>query len=168
MQGPATTPHHRNTPARKIPAMRTGNSVAGVPVSSDWPSGDNFTGADVILLSDFQTLPICRRRRTIAACSLRAPERAQPRSAILDGEIACVDESGRPIFRDLLFRRRQLMKRVFAADVLACDLCGGRLRILATICPPETTRKIRDHLGLPSRAPPLAPPAFQELPFAFE
>src|SRR5215813_10719080 len=28
-------------------------------------------------------------------------------SAVLDGEIACVDELGRPIFRDLLFRKRQ-------------------------------------------------------------
>src|SRR6267378_1390944 len=50
----------------------------------------------------------------------------------------------------------ELMRRVFAADVLACDRCGGRLRILATIRPPETTRKILDHLGLPSRPPPLA------------
>jgi bifunctional non-homologous end joining protein LigD len=28
-------------------------------------------------------------------------------SAVLDGDIACVDDSGRPVFRDLLFRRRQ-------------------------------------------------------------
>jgi bifunctional non-homologous end joining protein LigD len=28
-------------------------------------------------------------------------------SAVLDGEIACVDDSGRSIFRDLLFRRRR-------------------------------------------------------------
>src|SRR5438552_8671891 len=52
----------------------------------------------------------------------------------------------------------------FAADVLACHLCGGRLCILATIRPPETTRKILEHLGLPSRPPPLAPAALQELP----
>ena len=62
----------------------------------------------------------------------------------------------------------ELMKRVFAADVLACHLCGGRLCILATIRPPETTRKILEHLGLPSRPPPLAPAALQELPFASE
>jgi hypothetical protein len=62
----------------------------------------------------------------------------------------------------------QMMKRVFAADVLACDQCGGRLRILATIRPPETTRKILDHLGLPSRPPPVARAALQELPFASE
>ena len=62
----------------------------------------------------------------------------------------------------------ELMKRVFAADVLACPHCGGRLRILSTIYPPEITRKILDHLGIPSRPPPVAPPISQELPFAFE
>jgi hypothetical protein len=62
----------------------------------------------------------------------------------------------------------ELMKRVFAADVLACAHCGGRLRILSVIRPPEIARKILDHLGLPSRPPPVAAPACQELPFAFE
>jgi len=50
-----------------------------------------------------------------------------------------------------------LMMRVFKLDVLECENCGGRLRILAAIHPPENTRKILDCLGLPSRAPPLAP-----------
>src|SRR5207237_830073 len=36
-------------------------------------------------------------------------------------------------------------KRVFAADVLACIRCGGRLRILTTIRTPEVTRKILEH-----------------------
>jgi hypothetical protein len=31
--------------------MRTGKRAAGVPASSDWPSGDNFTEAAIILLS---------------------------------------------------------------------------------------------------------------------
>lgn len=51
----------------------------------------------------------------------------------------------------------QLMKRVFAIDVLQCERCGGPMRIVAAIHPPETTRKILDCLGLPNRAPPLAP-----------
>ena len=50
----------------------------------------------------------------------------------------------------------ELMRRVFAFDVLACE-CGGRMRIVSAIHPPETTRKILDCLGLPSRAPPVAP-----------
>jgi len=37
---------------RGPPAMRTGNRAAGVLVSSDCLSGDNFTGAVIILLSN--------------------------------------------------------------------------------------------------------------------
>ena len=51
----------------------------------------------------------------------------------------------------------QLMKRVFAIDVLLCPDCGGQMRILAAIHPPDTTRRILDCLGLPSRAPPVHP-----------
>ena len=36
-------------------------------------------------------------------------DRREPegRNAVLDGEIACVDDSGRSVFNDLLFRRRE-------------------------------------------------------------
>ena len=50
----------------------------------------------------------------------------------------------------------ELMHRVFAIDVLECDRCGGRMRIIAAIHPPPAIRKILDCLGLPSRAPPIA------------
>jgi len=50
----------------------------------------------------------------------------------------------------------QLMRRVFSIAVLECPRCGGRMRILAAINPPETIRKILDCLGLPSRPPPVA------------
>ena len=50
----------------------------------------------------------------------------------------------------------ELMKRVWALDVLECPRCRGRMRMLATIHPPDATRKILDCLGLPSRAPPIA------------
>ena len=51
----------------------------------------------------------------------------------------------------------ELMRRVFAFDVLECDRCGGRMRIIAALHPPEAIRKILDCLGLPVRAPPIAP-----------
>ena len=51
----------------------------------------------------------------------------------------------------------ELMKRVFAIDVLECPRCRGSMRILATIHPPETTSAILACLGLPVRAPLLAP-----------
>ena len=50
-------------------------------------------------------------------------------SAVLDGEIACVDDAGRPVFRDLLFRRGQC---VFIAFDLLC-LNGKNLRTLPLI-----------------------------------
>jgi hypothetical protein len=50
----------------------------------------------------------------------------------------------------------QLMMRVFAIDVLKCGRCGARLRIMA-IHPPDATTKILRCLGLPCRAPPVAP-----------
>ena len=49
------------------------------------------------------------------------------------------------------------MKRVFAIDVLECPRCRGRMRILAAIQPPDTTSAILACMGLPVRAPPLAP-----------
>ena len=48
------------------------------------------------------------------------------------------------------------MKRVFSIGVLESPRCGGRMRILAAIHPPEAIRKILDCLGLPSRPPPIA------------
>ena len=50
-------------------------------------------------------------------------------SAVLDGEIACVDENGRPVFRDLLFRRRQCV--FIAFDLLYLN--GKDLRTLPLI-----------------------------------
>jgi len=51
----------------------------------------------------------------------------------------------------------ELMKRVFRVDVLQCEICGGAMKILATIHPPDTTQRILECLRLPARPPPLAP-----------
>jgi hypothetical protein len=51
------------------------------------------------------------------------------------------------------------MRRVFQVDVLECPECGGAMRILAAIHPPEATRAILDCVGLASRPPPVRPPA---------
>ena len=50
-----------------------------------------------------------------------------------------------------------LLRKAFAVDVLACPTCGGRLEVLAFITEQAVARKILDHLGLASQAPPLAP-----------
>jgi len=49
----------------------------------------------------------------------------------------------------------ELLKRVFLVDVLVCPHCGGRLRILCAIIPPDAIAKILDCLGHPSRPPPI-------------
>jgi hypothetical protein len=50
------------------------------------------------------------------------------------------------------------MRRVFKVDVLRCPRCNaGPMRILAAIHPPTTTEAILNSLGLPTRAPPVAP-----------
>lgn len=47
-----------------------------------------------------------------------------------------------------------LMQRVFAVDVLECPRCGGKMKILATIHPPEATTAILESLGLSPRGTP--------------
>jgi hypothetical protein len=43
------------------------------------------------------------------------------------------------------------MHRVFAIDVLQCDRCGGRMRILAAIHSAKAIRGILECLDLPDR-----------------
>ena len=51
-----------------------------------------------------------------------------------------------------------------AADVLVCDRCGGRMKVLCAVHPPAAILKILTCLGLPSRPPPIAQaaPAFDD------
>jgi len=49
------------------------------------------------------------------------------------------------------------MRRTFGIDVLSCEQCSGRLRLIATIEFPTAIRAILEHLGLPSEPPALTP-----------
>jgi hypothetical protein len=49
-----------------------------------------------------------------------------------------------------------LLKKVFAMDVLACPACGGRLQVIAFIAEALVARGILDHLGLGASGPPLS------------
>jgi hypothetical protein len=82
-----------------------------------------------------------------AGDTARPPDReaAEPSTAAV---------TGRPLRR---YPWADLLRRVFAVDVLECPDCGGPMRILAAIHPPEATRAILECLGLPSRPPPTAP-----------
>ena len=50
----------------------------------------------------------------------------------------------------------ELLQRVFAVDVLECPRCGGRMRLLAAIQPPDAAQAILECFELPTRAPPIA------------
>jgi hypothetical protein len=83
-------------------------------------------------------------RPALAQAAVGAPEAASPPAADGTGSRA----------RRLAWA--ELLRRVFAVDVLECPRCGGRMRLLAAIHPPDTTTAILECLQLPSRAPPTA------------
>ena len=56
----------------------------------------------------------------------------------------------------------ELLKRVFAIDVLECPNCGGRRKLIAFISDGVVVRKILDHLGVPSEPPRLTPARVSE------
>jgi hypothetical protein len=91
--------------------------------------------------------------------SSQTPLNAQPPSQSSTAPAAPVMESEpapqTPCSRKRNYAWAELMKRVFLVDVLQCERCGGPMKILAAIHPPDATRKILQYLGLPSRAPPL-------------
>jgi hypothetical protein len=51
----------------------------------------------------------------------------------------------------------ELMRRAFGFDVLACDACGGRLRLVALIEQPGVIARILRHLDLPTEVPGTRP-----------
>jgi len=50
-----------------------------------------------------------------------------------------------------------LLARVFQFDVTECPTCGGRMKIVAAVTDPRSIGRYLKGVGLPSRAPPIAP-----------
>ena len=48
------------------------------------------------------------------------------------------------------------MARVFEVDVLRCDQCGGRRKVVAFIPEGTQAQELLERLGIDSTAPPLA------------
>jgi hypothetical protein len=48
----------------------------------------------------------------------------------------------------------ELLRRVFAVDVLACPRCGGHMQVIATIDDPPVVQRILMHLGIGGRVGP--------------
>ena len=50
-----------------------------------------------------------------------------------------------------------LLKRTFAVDVLACDKCHGRLKLLAMVADPKSVARYLRKLGEPAEPPARLP-----------
>ena len=50
-----------------------------------------------------------------------------------------------------------LLARVFRVDVTICPACGGHMNIVAALTEPRSIARYLEGVGLPSRAPPIAP-----------
>jgi hypothetical protein len=67
-----------------------------------------------------------------------------------------------------------LLRRVYAADVLQCPKCQGKLKVLAFLSDGPVVKKVLTHLGLPTSHAPLAPVRYEpeqlplDVPFAGE
>ena len=59
----------------------------------------------------------------------------------------------------------ELLQRCFSIDVLACPGCGGRMRLVALVTDPKSTRRFPRGLGEPTegpvREPARGPPYWQ-------
>ena len=49
------------------------------------------------------------------------------------------------------------MRRVWGIDVLECDRCQGRMKVIAAITRAAAIAKILVSLGMPAEPPPIAP-----------
>ena len=74
-----------------------------------------------------------------------------------DGSPETNPSHAEPRGRARRLRWAALLQRVFGIDALRCPHCGSKMRLLAAIEDPVVARKILACLGLPARAPPLAP-----------
>jgi hypothetical protein len=50
----------------------------------------------------------------------------------------------------------ELLRRVYAVDILTCPRCGGVRRLLAAIQDPDSIERVLRAMGLPWQAPELA------------
>ncbi len=103
--------------------------------------------------------PASSLRRYIVPQVKSGIEPAHP-GCLAKAETSTTEESGTKSERSKRpknYSWAQLLKRVFEVDVLICPRCGSKMKVLCAIHPPDAKQKILTCLGLPSRAPPIAP-----------
>ena len=69
----------------------------------------------------------------------------------------CPDAEPTPAQRRHRVAWAELLRRVFRVDVTVCPACGGHMKIVAALTEPRSIHAYLEGVGLPSRAPPIAP-----------
>ena len=80
-----------------------------------------------------------------------------PLAGIPIDEHAEAPPEAEPCIRPRRLPWSRLLMRVLGVDVLTCQKCEGKRRIIAFIQDHATAREILEHLGLESTPPPIAP-----------
>jgi hypothetical protein len=80
-----------------------------------------------------------------------------PRGRCHSGPVVVEDAPPAAYVRPPYVAWADLLRRVFALEVLACPDCGGRLRLLATIEERAVVEQILTHLRLPVALPQPSP-----------
>ena len=104
--------------------------------------------------------PCSKWREEIFPMSAQAA--AKPPEPDTKQEQPALPAAATPAHHERRYSWAELLKRVFAIDVLECPRCHGRMRILCAIHPPAAIWGILNCLGLPARSPPLTPAQFDE------
>ena len=87
------------------------------------------------------------------------PERPEPQRQ----EQLCLDDTGTdPLRCRKPLPWHELLRRVFAVDVMTCPMCSAPLTVIAYLTDVSVVHKILAHLQLPTASPPLAPARYPE------
>ena len=85
------------------------------------------------------------------------PRTGPPKSPPVGGEATSTTGERKPkAERSYRVPWAELLKKVFAIDVLDCPKCSGRMKLIAFITGAGTARQILEHLELPTTGPPTA------------
>ena len=74
-------------------------------------------------------------------------------------------EPGEALRRRYRVQWARLLARVFQVDLTKCDVCAGLMKVTAALTESAAIRKYLDHVGLPSRAPPICAALQRHLEF---
>ena len=91
----------------------------------------------------------------LRALAVAEPKARSPRKPCTCGPLVPSQQTNRLCWRELIWR-------VFAADVFLCPRCGSSMQRIAWLTEPASIRKVLRCIGLSTDPPPLAPPRSAE------